>query len=380
MRTAIRTYQSGGQILDDRYFPREQGDVTGPVTSSPQTVQPMSPPPPPPPQQMPSGTQIDANAPPPPFVQPQAGPPPTAIQTAPQMGTEFEDHDVDLPRKTEMETQAWKNTRSHRGGRDIVNDAPEPVKIEDNALWPDYQRALQIFNTWDAKTQKAKRGQLDTMYRRMENETNRVNKQAQSSFTAKHKEALQKADEERVNQLKIPELNGLIDDGLLKQADPYDKVIKSGSTQDAEQAALRRKMSPLDSMTNTEQKYVIRQIMGLNRDLDADQASQVLVLIGSSPEYGKPGINGLKGRAATNYKADSSDAIGNRQITVPTFGTVRISPEMLNLVEKRRLQGYDAGLKFKQEAAAKRAEAAKPDWFTRNVTQPATDYLSRQIR
>lgn len=378
MRTAIRTYQSGGpvdgaQLLDERYFPPTgQGDVTGPVTSSPQTVQAQAPPPAPPP------SAIDPSQQPPPFMRQQA-PPPTAIQTTPPAG-DFTDHDVDLPRKTQMENEAWQITRSHRGGKGIVDKPPPEITTQEHPEWENYKRAVEIFNGYDEKTKKAKRPQLDHMLNKIDADTRAANKKALAQHTAEQKQALLKVDEERVAALKVPELNSLIDDGLSKVASVYDDVIKKGAPQDAQAMAMKREMSPLNTMTNLQQKYVIRNIMGLNRDLDADQAAQLLVVMGQPPEHGKPGVNGLKGRAATNYKPDSIDAIGNRQVVVPSFGTIRIAPEMLELIEKAHRKGYDNGLKYKSDLASKRTEAAKPDWFTRNVTQPVTDAASRAIR
>ena len=52
---------------------------------------------------------------------------------------------------------------------------------------------------------------------------------------------------------------------------------------------------------------------------------------------------------------------------------------MLNTVNKRRVEGYNAGLKYKEDLDKQRAEAAKPTRFDRAIA-PVLDWASRQVK
>lgn len=400
MRTAIRTYQGGGEIgaelLDERYFPTEP-EVTPPVTPTPQASpeQPppgaagptptptpppgAAPPPPPPPEPPPvQGDQPQVV----PYGQPRPGPGPRAgqaIDTTGQQTQEF-DHDADLPKQTSAETKAWQVQRSPIGDQRILpSQPPETYKNQDDPRWPDYQRAFEIYNKKDTRTQTKLRPQLNKLYGEIDADTKLKNRQEHDTFMKDQREQLRKLDADYYKTLQTPNLNGLIDTGLSTTAKSFDDVIQNGTPQQKQEAELKRRMSPLDTMSNSEQKYVIRNILALNKKLDADQAAQVLTLIGSPVMPGQKGVNGFTGRAGTKYAPDSTDLLGNRQIRVPGFGLIRITPEFLETVNKRRVEGYNAGLKYKVDTEAARKKAKEPTAFDKAVA-PYIDWISKKVQ
>jgi hypothetical protein len=301
--------------------------------------------------------------------------PSRAIDTAPPKPEVGEDDD--LPKLLQQRLAAQQVTRSAHGDNRILSTMPDTFKAEDDPRMADYNKAEALFNTLDPRTQRSVKGQLINMKKQIDTDTRAKNKQARDDFLRDQKQQAMNLDEKYVNTLQTPTFNDQINGGLSNQAKIYDDVIAKGAPKDVQEMTANRKASPLDTMPNTEQKYVVRNLMELNRKLDADNAAQVLDLIGSPPPVGKPARNGLSGRAGANYNHDSVDPLGNHMVRVPGFGLIRIAPEMLDTIDKRRRQGYENRKKYLADLATQREEEGKPGWVARQAA-PALDWLSQK--
>jgi hypothetical protein len=105
-----------------------------------------------------------------------------------------------------------------------------------------------------------------------------------------------------------------------------------------------------------------------NSRVPNEMAVQYALTIGSpvgTDEKGNPlpGLNGVKGKGATNYKVLGQDARGNYLLEMPDTNVLRLDPLTFNNLRKARVAGYVAAQKWEAE----QKEKNKPGLITRTI-------------
>lgn len=359
MRTAIKTYQSGGVVEPDQppsmLFPPLQG-VTPEVTPAPvpDTIQ------------QPPSTAIQTA---PPFPQPR-----------PEAPAEI-DHDADMPQWQATEAAAFKpvNIASHRGdNRFIGGEKPTGMELQDHPEYPKFEEMKQVASKIaDRRSYNAAHSDLKAMETRLRRETDRQNAAEQKAFFGKERSELQKADATSIRLKEMPEIDQQIDTSI-SNLQKTQQANLSAAPQLRQKSEQYLKVSPLATMGEEQRRAAIRRIAALNaeRQMSIPQATGVLFDLATpvDPNSPTPPINGLKGRAAADYKPRFVDVIGNRLIET-RGGMVRVDPDTYKAITNARNAGYNAMLKHQKELAAKRADQDKP-----GPVGQAFDWVGRQFQ
>lgn len=366
MRTAIRTYQSGGLVDPQQDYvpyaetPQAQVPITTPPVTTPVTPAPQQPSP------AAAGQQTPAL-------------PPTtttgqAIDTQPKQ-PEF-DHDIDVQAWKENEDRAFnpKNVASHRGdNRYLAGEAPKAQKFDQSH--PDWERLEQMrqllpqIEKEDTSKTKSKYKTAFAMWDKQMKEAQRnidnENKRASQDFYRIEKQEQNKADAKAFDTVNIANLDPMIDGGFAKQAGVLGEAGKV-NPQARQKSERLTAMSPLTTMKEHERRMAARNIIALNteRNFNADDASRIIMEIATPPPIGQKGPNGARGRAAANYVPYGVDVVGN-YIIQTSAGKIRVHPETFKMLKNAKDDGYNRGLKYEDDLAKRRADEAKDGWFTR---------------
>lgn len=291
---------------------------------------------------------------------------PTAIQTTPQAQAQpdFLD-DEDEPMVTAQREAAQGQVASHLGNfRDLIK---APTKsIEEHPRFAEYQEAAELFKQMDPKTQRSKRGQLQTMYSRLKSEIDAENKRASSAYTAEQRKALSQADAQGASVTQIPDVDAQINfEDIEKQ---YQTELAKGSPKERQAVERLRVTTPLATAPKPQLLMWARQVQAMNKQLNLSMpdAFQVVLQMGTPPPRGDRGYNGARGRFAANYKHYRTDVLGN-PVVETEIGRLRIPTDTLTQIEQARIKGYNEGLLYDKKLQDQRAEEAKPGFVTRAI-------------
>jgi hypothetical protein len=357
MPTAIRTYQSGGDVTPF-YQPL-------PMTPGGTPALPVEP------ANQPAPGAAGQTTP--------AQPPPAAVRTTPipgvtpgaptQQGLPPDFDDRDLEASNTAEADAFKSVASHRGDhRFLSGSMPEPLKLEDHPEYKTIQEAQDLLNQMDPKTAKRMQPQLTRLQTRVQRETDNKNKSARGDFIRQETQALSKADAQGIDPLRIPDLDTHVGNGYSTVAKTFDQQIQQGSPPDRQRAEQRLVSSPLKTMEPDQQLSAARSILSLNKaqNMSPSDAARIVVQLGTPPPRGQKGDNGLTGRGAANYIPVTSDVLGNR-ILKTEMGHIRVDPDTYQQIKNARLKGYKASLDYQKKLDADRAEEQKPGAVSRAI-------------
>jgi len=371
MRTAIKTYQTAGEVQYD-----DQGRPFMPPPVTPEVTQER-------PQQPSSGAAGQTTP---------AAPPPAAIQTGPTLvrtvpPEPLTDPDQDFPVWQNREAKYFDDpdtaiVRSHRGdNRPLASEiSRDQYAIEYHKDYPDYAEGVELvkkFASTNPKLAEKWAKQLDKKYTRMAHDQEirfrDLHEKAKGANAAELKtidvRPLNPDQEDKLNANNIQTSLGTYDQATFGPKNPAITTPQARHDADEQKAA-----SPLTTLSADKLSNAIRNVVYLNRDkVGVDDAVRLVMKLGSPVKPGAPAANGLRGKAAANFDLYGVDAIGNRFVRLegtpgkPDGQVIRINKDVYDMLSKARSQGYDSVLKFRSKLQEQRDEESKPGLIGRGL-------------
>lgn len=368
MRTAIKTYQTAGEVeYDDQGRPFMRPPVTPEVTQErPQQPSPGA------------AGQATPATPPPPTPTPTPAPPaaittgPTLVRTVPEepMTDPDEHRNIWLKREQiRFEDPETAKVISHRGDHRPLEDdvSPDQYGVQFHPEYPNYREGLELVDKYtrtNPKLAASMNKQLDAMRRRMSQDQ-------MLKYRAQH----EKVKSAAANELRAgfdarplpPAQEEKLDESIKTSLSNYDATMFGPKNpaivtpQDRHEANEQKAVSPMMTLPIDKQNAIIRNLIYFNRDaISTEDAVRIMMKLGSPVKPGAPAANGLRGRYAARFEPYGIDAVGNRSVKLEDGSVVRMSPQVYKLLGDARLKGYDAGTKFRTELQKQRDEEKKP--------------------
>ena len=265
--------------------------------------------------------------------------------------------------------QQYQTRRSHHGNYEILKDQVDPTQ---NAAYPKYQRALELYGKLSKAERPAFKPLVDGLKAQIINET----KAANAKVRDQQKVEASQADapyENTTARLRTGEtISSLID----TVTGDYTERAKDRDPKIAQQADFTIKTSPLTTMAIKRRdgtmsyeplRDTATSLVTLNPRLAPDVAIRTVLSLASPVGFddsGKPaaGVNGKTGAGAKNYQVIGRDVRDNYLIVTRDGQHLRVDPDTMASINQTRTLGYKAA---KQWHVDQNKTANEPDWLTR---------------